>query len=297
MIDRFSGFLWVIQAKNESGDTLHKWLLSIFNSFGWPQFIRSDGGPQFQSYFENFCKQYNVIHNKTSVNNPQSNGLAESSVHTAKLLLKKTEHDNLNFEEALAAHRHVPRADGYSPFQLFFNRLGRLPHLPRLPAQFDKYEGMARRDETQLKQGQHFLMHARDYKMFQLGERVVFPDLLGRWTRYGTVIQIRPGGLSYLVQDQNRVYLRGRRFLRSASFADPPVTSPVTSRHDTCVPSEVSGDDSKGRPISNPHPVRKQTQPHQQRDLRQPTDRNGVSSRPYNLRPIKRPSYNAKRQT
>ena len=198
--------------------------------------------------FDEFCKKYHIIHNKTSVNNPESNGLAESGVHTAKILLRKIENDQLSFDDALAAQRNMPRADGYSPFQLFFNRQGRLPNLPRLPAQFDRYEGVAKRDETQLKQGQHFLMHARDYQKFKPGDEVAFPDVHGRWTRQGIIKQIRPGGLSYLVKDGDRLYLRGRRYLRPARPAGPPfgpasLSEPLpmpdqdASRRDTDPPS------------------------------------------------------------
>ena len=89
---------------------------------GWPQTIRSDGGPQYRTEFAQFCTKHDIKHKLTSPHNPQANGLAESAVKNAKHLLIKCKQNNLNFQTALACFRNTPRADGYSPAQLFMGR-------------------------------------------------------------------------------------------------------------------------------------------------------------------------------
>ena len=49
----------------------------------------SDGGPQFRSGFEQWCKNRMSKHELSSSYNPQSNGHAEQAVKTVKGLLKK----------------------------------------------------------------------------------------------------------------------------------------------------------------------------------------------------------------
>ena len=64
---------------------LKDWL----TAFGWPKAVWSDGGPQFQSEFKNWCREHNIKHELPSAYNPESNGLAEAGVKNAKILLEK----------------------------------------------------------------------------------------------------------------------------------------------------------------------------------------------------------------
>jgi hypothetical protein len=63
-------------------------LLSFFATFGVPEELLSDGGPEFMaSYTEDFLHLWGVKHRVSSVAFPQSNGRAEVAVKTAKCLL------------------------------------------------------------------------------------------------------------------------------------------------------------------------------------------------------------------
>ena len=85
---------------------------------GRPVVIRSDGGPQFRSGFDAWCKEMAIKHELSSSYNPQSNGHAEQAVKTVKSLLKKTDTFD-QFKVALTEWRNTPRFDGLSPAQWF----------------------------------------------------------------------------------------------------------------------------------------------------------------------------------
>ena len=97
-------------------------LKNWFDLLGWPQTIRSDGGPQYRTEFDQFSSKCNIKHKLTSPRNPQANGLAESSVKNVKHLLLRFKQSKQNFQTALACYRNTPRAHGYSPAQLFRGR-------------------------------------------------------------------------------------------------------------------------------------------------------------------------------
>ncbi len=68
-------------------------LKAYFAWRGLPEAVISDNGPQYSSgEFESFARTWKCTHTTTSPYHPQSNGLAEKSVHTAKMLLGKVTH-------------------------------------------------------------------------------------------------------------------------------------------------------------------------------------------------------------
>ena len=62
---------------------------TIFLNYGYPQFLRTDRGPQFRGEFRSFCNNANIIHHRTSPRNPESNGHSEAGVKQAKYLICK----------------------------------------------------------------------------------------------------------------------------------------------------------------------------------------------------------------
>ena len=86
-----------------------KILNNWFNILGFPKTIRSDGGLQFRTEFNTFCKNDNIIHELSSPYITSLNGLAEQAVKTAKHLLIKCIAENSNFQEALQMWRCFPK--------------------------------------------------------------------------------------------------------------------------------------------------------------------------------------------
>ena len=105
-------------------------------TYGHPRQVRYNTGPQFGRDFEEFLADFCVTPTSSSANNPASNGLAESDVKSAKILLRKSIEEKSNYAEILCHFNTTPREDGYSPSELFHGRRLRT-YLPTLDDSVD----------------------------------------------------------------------------------------------------------------------------------------------------------------
>ena len=122
MMDRYSGFPFVEKLTKLSTSAIIKVLATWFNTFGWPERLRSDNGPQYRSEFDEFCKDNNIIHENSSPYCPQSNGLSEAAVKQMKYLLQKCNQNLNDFHCSLLEFRNTTNVSGKSPAQMFFGR-------------------------------------------------------------------------------------------------------------------------------------------------------------------------------
>ena len=104
-------------------------LRSHFATFGVPEELSSDGGPEFSaSVTKEFLNKWGVKPRVSSAYYPQSNGRAEVAVKIAKRLLRDNTGPNgtLNNDKLLKAllqHRNTPDPDcNISPAQIIFGR-------------------------------------------------------------------------------------------------------------------------------------------------------------------------------
>ena len=107
-------------------------LTNWFNLLGWPEIIHTDGGPQFRSEFEEFCKFF-IHHKLLSPCHPESNGLVVAAVKNADFTQKvlKFSSASLCFETCHVQTDHH-RSAFCSPClkkQIFFSLLGLSPPL------------------------------------------------------------------------------------------------------------------------------------------------------------------------
>ena len=56
--DRFSGWPWAFQLRSTDAASISSKLDTIFDDFGFPVHARADGGPQFRTHFEQYCKTH-----------------------------------------------------------------------------------------------------------------------------------------------------------------------------------------------------------------------------------------------
>ena len=88
--DRFSGWLDIyhVPQRHATSKSIISTLRTLFITYGVPEELSSDGGPQFKaSLFEQFLAQWGVHHRNSSAEYPQSNGRAELGVKTAKRII------------------------------------------------------------------------------------------------------------------------------------------------------------------------------------------------------------------
>ena len=122
MVDRYSGYAFLKQLHSTTTAKIINTVRDWFMDYGWPDVIRSDGGPQFRQEFAEFCKNNSISHELSSPYNPESNGLAESAVKSMKSLVIKCKEDKSDLHSAISAWRNMAREDGITPSQAFFGR-------------------------------------------------------------------------------------------------------------------------------------------------------------------------------
>lgn len=119
VIDYFSRWLEILDLPKTNSETVIQKLKSIFTRYGIPEELMTDNGPQFSAeQFRNFTAEYDFQHVTSSPHFPQSNGMAERAVKTAKWILKQ---DNPHL--ALLSYRSTPtEPTRQSPAKLLMGR-------------------------------------------------------------------------------------------------------------------------------------------------------------------------------
>ena len=103
-------------------------LRALFASYGLPEQIVSDNGPQFTAdEFAHFCRQNGIRHIRSAPYHPATNGAVERFVQTLKKSLRASSRDGLNLPFSLAnfllQYRSTPHATtAASPSSLFLGR-------------------------------------------------------------------------------------------------------------------------------------------------------------------------------
>ena len=251
--DRLSGWVEILSssAGTDLGSStgLIRHIRSFFATFGVPEEISSDGGPEFiAGNTEKFLRLWGVQHRLSSVGFPQSNGRAEVAVKTAKRLLMSNTGptgslDQDRFLRAILQLRNTPDPDcNLSPAQIIFgrpirdaltfvNKLEKFsnPHVRPLwqHAWAAKEEALRTRISRTT---ESLKAHSRPLRPLALGEKVFLQNQRGnhptKWDRSGSVVEA-PGHDQYRVKvdGSGRLTLRNRRFLRAYTPATPCMQS------------------------------------------------------------------------
>lgn len=126
IIDMFSKYLISIPLQSlTSGSIIHN-LSIVFNKNGVPETVITDNGPQFTSKeIESWFKDKGIMHKKTSIYNPQSNGVIERANKTLKDGIRILINQGWKLEEAIKHttnnYNHIIHdSTGYPPSMLMF---------------------------------------------------------------------------------------------------------------------------------------------------------------------------------
>ncbi len=134
IIDSRSKWLEVIPMTSTTAARTVEVLRTLFSSYGLPEVLVSDNGPQFiAAEFKSFLEENAVKHSLSPPYHPASNGAAERSVQIVKNALKKhfmavrQEHEDPSITKKLAnfllTYRATPHSvTGVPPAELFLKR-------------------------------------------------------------------------------------------------------------------------------------------------------------------------------
>lgn len=120
VVDYYSRYMEIQKLTSTSSASVILHLKAIFSRHGIPSEFVSDNGPQFDSReMKEFAESYAFTHTTSSPHYPQSNGLAEQSVQTAKKLIGSSPDPYM----ALLSYRATPLPwCGLSPAELLMGR-------------------------------------------------------------------------------------------------------------------------------------------------------------------------------
>ena len=224
---------------------------SFFATFGVPEELSSDGGPEFTAEkTQDFLKRWGVKHRQSSAYHPQCNGRAEVAVKATKRLMRANlgptgTLDSDRFLRAMLQLRNTPDPDcDLSPAQIIFgrpirdslsfaNRLEKFsnPHIrPVWREAWTKKEESLRIRFT--KTAEKLNEHSRSLPRLNVGDKCFIQNQTGnnrtKWDRTGTVVDTRDHD-QYLnkLDGSGRLTLRNRRFLRTYTPASSSINGPI----------------------------------------------------------------------
>ena len=276
LVDRYSNWPIVFQEPGRAENLINR-LRDIFQTFGVPEELTSDGGPQFTAGItEEFLKSWGVHHRITSVSNPHANSRAEIAVKTVKRMLQSNTSavGTLNvdaFQRAMLIYRNsIDPETKASPAMVLFGRPLRDP----IPAPLGRYcphqtwqETIANREKAlairHSREREKWSEHTRDLKPLEVGDHVYVQNLVGnnplKWERTGIVVEAMPFKQYRIKLDgSGRITLRNRRHLRKFTpFYRPNVKTPahaINTPAANTVPAEGPRQNQEPVDVSNETP-------------------------------------------
>ena len=88
--------------KSTTAEKTIKVMRTLFESYGIPEQVVSDNGPQFTSdEFAEFMRRNGIKHIRTTSYHPSTNGLAERFIQTFKRALQASEQSGRSFNQKL----------------------------------------------------------------------------------------------------------------------------------------------------------------------------------------------------
>ena len=246
--DRLTG--WLIRYHLSHGQANASRLISIcrdiFQSYGDPEELSSDGGPPFKCPppFTQFLRDLAVKHRLSSAAYPQSNGRSELAVKSAKRIISgntgaQGSLDNDSLVRAILEYRNTPIQNiGLSPAQLLLHRRLRNfissqptlynPHTDWIVAAKNREIILSRRNARLIEQ---YNKTTRTLCPLQKGQIVTIQrPTIHRWDTTGQVVETLPNHQYRVrVDGSGRITLRNHRFLRKLETPTTPPPPPETS--------------------------------------------------------------------
>ncbi|XP_066931785.1 uncharacterized protein [Clytia hemisphaerica] len=231
-VDRYSNWP-IVEESKEGATSLINCLRRSFVTYGIPDELSSDGGPEFTaSSTETFLKNWGVKHRRSSVAFPHSNCRAEIGVKTVKRMLTDNsgpngELDTESFQRAMLQYRNTPNQDTkLSSAMCLFGRPIKdfIPIFPGKYLPHSTWQNVLQDRENALRHrhmkiAERLEQHTRRLPPLRVGDRVRLQNQIGphpkKWDKTGSVVEVRQHD-QYVVRvdGSRRVTPRNRKFLR-----------------------------------------------------------------------------------
>ena len=220
--------IFIINKKTDSMTLINK-CREIFRRTAIPNILWSDKGPQFRSQkFQEFLKDWGILHLTRSPWHHQSNGKAETTIKSMKKIIQNSMRDSQIDEDrlltALLQYRNTPnKRDNVSPALKLFGH----PIQNRLPMHKKSLnQGTTKKTERkahtfpnghdyQVKK--HYSRSAKELHGLKPDEQIaMYNQSTNKWATHGIIVQriskrleLEPGSILH----RNRKYLRPRNLL------------------------------------------------------------------------------------
>lgn len=243
-VDRYSNWPIIERARGGAKGLVDS-LGGTFTTYGIPEELASDGGPEFTApATQSFLKSQGVHHRLSSVAFPHSNSRAEIGVKTVKRLITDNtgptgELNKDSFQRAILQYRNTPDPDTkLSPAMCIFGRPIR-DFIPIPPGKYKPHktwqETLKAREEAlrnrHMRCSEYWSEHTKRLPPLKVGDHVRIQNQTGpnprKWDKTGTVVEVKQfDQYKVKVDGSGRSTLRNRKFLRKYT----PVQLPRPTR-------------------------------------------------------------------
>lgn len=237
LVDSYSGWFEIDQLNSLTSKTVIQKLKRHFSVHGIPLELYSDNGTQYTSQaLQEFAEAWDFRLVTSSPEYPQSNGLSERAVRSAKKLLETTERDGTDFHLNLLAMRNTPRDMVLgSPAQRLMSRRTRttLPICKKLlrpkAKATTKVKSQLRKRRTSQK---HYYDRTSKPLTPLVPDQVVRLQTTKGYDKLGIVKKKCAEPRSYIIESEGKEYRRNRRHILPVKEPQPPHREEVdTSPH------------------------------------------------------------------
>ena len=258
--DSFSGWFEFVMLGNTSSRMVIGKLKEIFARYGIPDVLYSDNGPQYSSEeFQKFAREWGFNHVTSSPYHPQSNGLAERAVRSAKDLLEKCKRDGTDINLAMLNQRNTPRDEVLgSPAQRLMSRRlkSTIPCTDDL-LKSQQLDGSLIKDRLNQKREQQKKFYDKQTKSLPALESgdVVRMQTPKGYNQLGFVMRAAEQPRSFVVKSQGQEYRRNRRHLLKVPEQNPEVieerTNPDINKNPIAIEEKLNSEETVTNKYSN----------------------------------------------